>query len=185
MMRRTTKLWLLAAGALVLAGYILFAGTMAALGWDFSKLSVVQFETNTYPIGESFRDIAVTTDTADIAFAASADGTCSVVVCEDAEHAKHTVTWRSRRWSSGSSRKAPGMTASAFSSARRRSRCTCRMRSTARRRRYPRRGYCRCWSGSRPCRRWMRKDRRCPWSGRFPHARMRAAAAAPRSRCFP
>lgn len=134
MMRRTTKLWLLAAGALVLAGYILFAGTMAALGWDFSKLSVVQFETNTYPIGESFRDIAVTTDTADIAFAASADGTCSVVVCEDAEHAKHTVTWRSRRWSSGSSRKAPGMTASAFSSARRRSRCTCRMRSTARRR---------------------------------------------------
>ena len=32
MMRRTTKLWLLAAGALVLAGYILFAGTMAALG---------------------------------------------------------------------------------------------------------------------------------------------------------
>ena len=39
MMRRTTKLWLLAAGALVLAGYILFAGTMAALGWDFSNLS--------------------------------------------------------------------------------------------------------------------------------------------------
>lgn len=91
-MSRKTKLWLLAAGALVLAGCILFAGTMAALKWDFSKLSVVRLETNTYPIGESFRDIAVTTDTADIAFAASADGTCSVVVCEDTEHAKHTVT---------------------------------------------------------------------------------------------
>lgn len=43
MMRRTTKLWLLAAGVLVLAGCILFAGTMAALGWDFSRLSVVWF----------------------------------------------------------------------------------------------------------------------------------------------
>lgn len=40
-MSKKTKLWLLAAGALVLVGCILFAGTMAALGWDFSRLSVV------------------------------------------------------------------------------------------------------------------------------------------------
>ena len=43
MMRRTTKLWLQAAGALVLAGCILLSGKMAALGWDFSKISVDQF----------------------------------------------------------------------------------------------------------------------------------------------
>ena len=86
-----TKIWLLAAGALVLAGCILFAGTLAAQGWDVTKLSTVSFETNTHEIKEDFRDIAVTTDTANIAFAVSDDDTCRVVCCE-AENAKHAVS---------------------------------------------------------------------------------------------
>ena len=47
-MSRKTKIWLITAAALVLAGCLLFAGTMAAQNWDFSKLSTVTFETNTY-----------------------------------------------------------------------------------------------------------------------------------------
>lgn len=86
-----TKIWLLAAGALVLAGCILFAGTLAAQGWDVTKLSTVSFETNTHEIKEDFRDIAVTTDTANIAFAVSDDDTCRVVCCE-AENANHAVS---------------------------------------------------------------------------------------------
>lgn len=86
-----TKIWLLAAGALVLAGCILFAGTLAAQGWDVTKLSTVSFETNTHEIKEDFRDIAVTTGTANIAFAVSDDDTCRVVCCE-AENAKHAVS---------------------------------------------------------------------------------------------
>ena len=53
-MSRKTKIWLITAAALVLAGCLLFAGTMAAQNWDFSKLSTVTFETNTYEIDESF-----------------------------------------------------------------------------------------------------------------------------------
>lgn len=53
-MSRKTKIWLITAGALVLAGSLLFAGTMAAQSWDFTRLSTVKYETNTYEIDESF-----------------------------------------------------------------------------------------------------------------------------------
>ena len=92
-MSEKTKHWLLAAGALVLLGCILFAGTLAAQGWDITKLSTTSFETNTYAVSERFRDIEITTDTADVAFAASEDGTCRVV-CREAENAKHSVEVR-------------------------------------------------------------------------------------------
>ena len=86
-----TKICLLTAGALVLAGCILFAGTLAAQGWDVTKLSTASFETNTHEVKEDFRDIAVTTDTANIAFAVSDDDTCRVV-CREPENAKHAVS---------------------------------------------------------------------------------------------
>ena len=37
-MKTAKKVWLITAGALVLVGGVLFAGVMATLGWDFSKL---------------------------------------------------------------------------------------------------------------------------------------------------
>lgn len=90
-MNEKTKHWLLAAGAFVLAGCILFAGTLAAQDWDVTKLSTVSFETNKHEVKEDFRDIAVTADTANIAFAVSDDDTCRVV-CREAENAKHAVS---------------------------------------------------------------------------------------------
>lgn len=90
-MRKAAKVWLIAAAALVLLGGILFAVVMAALQWDFTKLSTVQYETNTYEIAETFRSISITTDTADIVFARSDDGRCRVECCEE-EKAEHSVT---------------------------------------------------------------------------------------------
>lgn len=89
-MRKSTKAWLIVAASLVLIGCILFAAVTAAIGGNFSKLSTVRWETNTYEITEPFSDISVTTDTADIVFALSDDGKCRVV-CREEENAKHSA----------------------------------------------------------------------------------------------
>ena len=89
-MKNTTKIWLAAAGALVLAGCILFVWVMSTLQWDFAKLSTAKYETNTYEIGEAFHNIRVTTDTAHIKFVLSDDGKCTVE-CYEEEKAKHSV----------------------------------------------------------------------------------------------
>lgn len=89
-MAKKTKVWLLIGAALILAGCMIFGGAMMGLGWDFTKLSTVKFETNTYDIPESFRNISVVTDTADLAFVPAEDGKC-VVVCREFQNAKHRV----------------------------------------------------------------------------------------------
>ena len=89
-MKKSTKVWLITAGALVAAGCVLFAGVMLTIGRDISKLSTVRYETNTHEVTEPFDDIALTTDTADISFALSDDGKCTVE-CYEEENAKHSV----------------------------------------------------------------------------------------------
>lgn len=90
-MKKSTKAWLITAASLILIGCILFAGVMSTLGWDFAKLSTVRFETNTHDVTEPFSNISLVTDTADIVFALSNDGKCSVE-CYEEENAKHSVT---------------------------------------------------------------------------------------------
>ena len=90
-MKKSTKAWLITAASLILIGCILFAGVMSTLGWDFAKLSTVRFETNTHDVTEPFGNISLVTDTADIVFALSNDGKCSVE-CYEEENAKHSVT---------------------------------------------------------------------------------------------
>ena len=92
-MSKSAKIWLIAAASLVVIGLILFAAVMAAYHWDFSRLSTDRFETNTYEIGEEFRNIKMNTETADILFAAASDNTCKVV-CYEEENAKHSVSVR-------------------------------------------------------------------------------------------
>ena len=89
-MKKATKVWLITAAFLVLGGCSLFAGSMTALKWDFSKLSTVGYETNKYEIGEAFGNISFTDNTADIVFAMSEDGKCRVE-CYEEENAKHSV----------------------------------------------------------------------------------------------
>ncbi len=89
-MSRKTKIWLITAGSLILVGCVLFVGVMSVLKWDFAKLSTVKYETNTYETEETFSDISIKTDTADIVFALSDDGKCRVE-CFEEENAKHSV----------------------------------------------------------------------------------------------
>ncbi len=89
-MGKNAKKWLIAAASLVTAGAIMFAAAMTAHHWDFSRLSTVHFETNTYEISEAFSGIKLNTETADILFAVSDDNTCRVV-CYEEEKRKHSV----------------------------------------------------------------------------------------------
>ncbi len=86
-----TKVWLIIAASFVLLGCILFAGVMTMLKWDFTKLSTVEYENNTYVVTEAFNSISIDTKTADIVFALSDDGK-SRVECYEEEKAKHSVT---------------------------------------------------------------------------------------------
>ena len=89
-MTKSTKIWLITATLLILAGLVLFAGAMAEHGWDFSKLSTVTYETNRHYIDEDFSNISINTDTADILFVPSPDENCEVV-CKETENVNHSV----------------------------------------------------------------------------------------------
>lgn len=89
-MGKRTKTWLVIAACLVLAGGVVFAGVMMHLDWDFTKLSTVQYETNEYHIDQSFKDILVITDIADVTFLLSEDNESKIVCYEQAKR-KHAV----------------------------------------------------------------------------------------------
>lgn len=93
MMTKRTKKWLIAAAALAAVGAIAFAAVMTAYHWDFSRLNTRRYETNTYEIREGFTGIDLHTETADILFVPSSDGTAKVV-CLEEENCKHTVAVR-------------------------------------------------------------------------------------------
>lgn len=90
-MHKKTTIWLIIATSLLLIGGLIFAGVMAALGWDFTKLSTTKFETNTHTIKESYKNISVITDTADVILV-PADNAESSVVCYEQEKVSHSVT---------------------------------------------------------------------------------------------
>lgn len=87
-MSKKTKIWLAAAAFLVLIGCVLFVGVMTSLQWDFTKLSTVEYETNSYEITDPFHSISLNTDTADILFVLSGDGICRVE-CYEEDRAAH------------------------------------------------------------------------------------------------
>ena len=90
-MKKSTKIWLIAAGALILVGLAVFIGAMAALDWSFGGIGGSgKYVTNTYEITDGFKNIAIASDTDDIAFEPSGDKGCRVICCES-EDMKHTV----------------------------------------------------------------------------------------------
>lgn len=82
--------WLIIALSLILIGGIFFVGIMTVLGWDFTKLSTVKYETDTHEINEEFSGISFDTNTADISFELSEDGKCKVV-CYEQKNVKSSV----------------------------------------------------------------------------------------------
>ena len=89
-MSKAMKKWLIAAALLSASGLAVFTGSMAALGFDFSKLSTMKYETNTYEVSGKFDKISIDSDITDIVFARSDDESCKVV-CFEAERMKHSV----------------------------------------------------------------------------------------------
>ena len=92
-MKKTTKKWLIAAAVLILVGLLVFAGVLMKLNWDFHALGNVKYESKTFDIGTDFQNISIHTNTDDIAFALSDDGTCKVV-CREREKVTHTAAVR-------------------------------------------------------------------------------------------
>ena len=90
-MSKSIRTWLIVASSLFLVGGIVFGGAMIALGWNFSKLSTVKYETNTYEITQPFTNISIVSDTADIHFLPSEDSKSSVV-CYEQKNTPYSVT---------------------------------------------------------------------------------------------
>lgn len=90
-MTTATKIWLIIALCLLLAGAAIFTATMMKLNWDFSKLNTQKIETNTYEFSETFTNLAIESSTTDILLAPSQDGKCRVV-CHEYAKQSHTVT---------------------------------------------------------------------------------------------
>ena len=75
-MKKSTRIWLIVAAVLLLTGGMLFAGTMAVAGFDFSSLSTQSYTRTVWEIREDFHSITVETDTMDVTVAPSQDGIC-------------------------------------------------------------------------------------------------------------
>lgn len=90
-MKKRTKKWLAAAAVLTVTGVVLFIVSLTINHWDFTNLNTVESETNIYEIRENFSSLSLDTDTADILFAVSDDGSCRVE-CYENKNAKHSVT---------------------------------------------------------------------------------------------
>ncbi len=78
-MKQATKIWLTAGTFLVLIGFLLFAGAMTMVRWDWAALGSSKMDTRTVEISDSFQKIAISTHTEDISFAPSGNSKCSVV----------------------------------------------------------------------------------------------------------
>ena len=85
-----TKIWVIIAISLIIIGIIIFATVMSIYNWEFTKLSTVKYEKNTYEVDKQFNNITINTDTDDIVFVRSEDNKCKVE-CNEPENAKHYV----------------------------------------------------------------------------------------------
>lgn len=81
-MKKSTWISLIIAGALIVFGAGLFCGAMSTVDWDFTALSAHEYVTSTTEIIKPFVGIEIETDTADIRFAVSEDGS-KYVECGD------------------------------------------------------------------------------------------------------
>lgn len=104
---RKTKISLIVATVAILLGAIIFAGAMSTINWNFEELSTVKMQTKEHEINDTFSEISVISNTADILFAISDDGKCKVVCYEETklshdvcvENNALTITVKNeRRW---------------------------------------------------------------------------------------
>ena len=85
------KAFIIIAIVLLVLGSAIFFAALAAARFDFKHFGTSELQAKTYPVSEEFRNIQIDENTAEIAFALSEDGTCSVV-CRESEKTTRTVT---------------------------------------------------------------------------------------------
>lgn len=90
MIMNKTRIWLIAGLSLTISGLIICALSFNALGRDFSRLSTVRYETNTYEAPGTFSSLSIHADTEDIELLPSTDGHTKVVCHEDAKYPHRT-----------------------------------------------------------------------------------------------
>ncbi len=84
------KLWIIIAISLLAVGFLIFSGAMIALSFDFTALSTVTYETNTYELSEDFDKISIDADATEIEFVLSDNKQCKIV-CVEKEKLKYSV----------------------------------------------------------------------------------------------
>ena len=84
------KIVFIVASILIFLGIVLFVTALAGSNWDITKLDTDKLQTSTHSIESDFQNISVRTDTADVIFVLSADGTCKVE-CLERENTPHQV----------------------------------------------------------------------------------------------
>ena len=84
------KRGLIVAVVLLAAGALVCCAALASVGFDFSKLSIGNYETNVYAVDGRFQHIIIRGDREKIALAPSEDGKCRVV-CREDEKEPHAV----------------------------------------------------------------------------------------------
>ena len=82
-MRKSTKLCLLSAAALIVLGSATFTITACSIHWDFKKFNTVTLETNAYTVDKSFQSISIDVNTANLEFLPSTNEECRVLCHED------------------------------------------------------------------------------------------------------
>lgn len=83
--------WMITATALMLAGVLIFGGAMTMFNWDFSKFSTTKLVTNEHDVNDSFKNISVISNTANVILVPSSDEKCTVT-CFEEQKQRHAVS---------------------------------------------------------------------------------------------
>ena len=90
-MKRSSKIWLILAAVLVIAGTLSFVMIMSKQKWNFSSVGNVKPVESEFEITEPFRNISISSDTEDIQIRISPDGKFRVTFTEP-EYIEPSVT---------------------------------------------------------------------------------------------
>ena len=89
-MNKAVKIALIAAFVLLVSGLITALVGMYLIDFDFTQMGTEQMVTNTHTVADSFRNICIDTDVANV-FLLPAENNVCAVICHEPEAAQHTV----------------------------------------------------------------------------------------------
>ena len=89
-MKKSKKIAIIIAIALIVTGSIIASVVFAGIQFDFSKLNTMKFTENTYSIEEAFNNISIEGVACDLKFEVSEDNLCKVV-CNESDSIYYNV----------------------------------------------------------------------------------------------